>query len=38
VNILLDNTPSERKKGEMVVRELLQRVVDLAAPSQVNMA
>ncbi len=29
VNILLDNTPSERKKGEMVVRELLQRVVDL---------
>jgi glycolate oxidase len=29
VNILLDNSHDERKKGEMVVRELLQRVVDL---------
>lgn len=29
VNILLDNTPDEKKRGEMVVRELLQRVIDL---------
>ncbi len=29
VNILLDNNPEEKKKGEKVVRELLQRVIDL---------
>jgi glycolate oxidase len=29
VNILLDNNPEEKKKGETVVRELLQRVIDL---------
>jgi glycolate oxidase len=29
VNILIDNNPDEKKKGELVVRELLQRVIDL---------
>jgi glycolate oxidase len=29
VNILLDNNPEEKKRGEMVVRELLKRVIDL---------
>jgi glycolate oxidase len=29
VNILIDNNPDEKKKGEVVVKELLQRVIDL---------
>ncbi|NLA74133.1 MAG: FAD-binding protein, partial [Deltaproteobacteria bacterium] len=29
VNILLGNNPDEKKRGEMAVRELMQRVIDL---------